>query len=40
MQGGRPAAAFVLAQGFNVVWTLALAFAIFGGFFFAVPVLK
>jgi uncharacterized integral membrane protein (TIGR00698 family) len=40
MQGGRPAAAFVLAQGFNVVWTLALAFAIFGGFFFAVPMLK
>jgi uncharacterized integral membrane protein (TIGR00698 family) len=40
MQGGRPAAAFVLAQGFNVLWTLALAFAIFGGFSFAVPILK
>jgi uncharacterized integral membrane protein (TIGR00698 family) len=40
MQGGRPAAAFVLAQAFNVVWTLALAYLIFGGVLFATPVLK
>jgi uncharacterized membrane protein YadS len=40
MQGGRPAAAFVLAQAFNVVWTLALAYLIFGGVLFAAPVLK
>jgi uncharacterized membrane protein YadS len=40
MQGGRPAAAFVLAQAFNVVWTLALAYLIFGGILFAPPVFK
>jgi uncharacterized membrane protein YadS len=40
MQGGRPAAAFVGAQAFNVVWTLALAFLLFGGVLFAAPVLK
>jgi uncharacterized membrane protein YadS len=40
MQGGRPAGAFVIAQSFNVVWTLALAYLIFGGVLFAVPVLK
>jgi uncharacterized integral membrane protein (TIGR00698 family) len=40
MQGGRPAAAFVVAQGFNVVWTLALAYLIFGGVLFATPVFK
>lgn len=38
MQGGRPAAAFVLAQAFNVVWTLALAYLIFGGVIFSGPV--
>ena len=36
--GGRPAAAFLIGQGFNVVWTLLLAYAFFGGLFFAVPV--
>ena len=40
MQGGRPAAAFVGAQAFNVVWTLALAFLLFGGVLFATPVFK
>jgi len=40
MQGGRPAAAFVIAQGFNVVWTLALAYLIFGGVIFSSPVFK
>jgi hypothetical protein len=30
LDGGRPAAAFVLAQAFNVVWTLILAFVLFG----------
>ncbi len=40
MQGGRPAAAFVGAQAFNVVWTLALAFLLFGGVIFATPVFK
>jgi uncharacterized membrane protein YadS len=40
MQGGRPAAAFVGAQAFNVAWTLALAFLLFGGVLFATPVFK
>jgi uncharacterized integral membrane protein (TIGR00698 family) len=35
--GGRPAAAFLIGQGFNIVWTLLLAYAFFGGVFFAVP---
>ncbi|MDQ3946039.1 MAG: YeiH family protein, partial [Actinomycetota bacterium] len=36
-EGGRPALAFVLAQGFNVAWTLLLAFLLFGGVLFSVP---
>ena len=37
MQGGRPAAAFVIAQAANVAWTLLLAWVLFGGSIFAVP---
>jgi uncharacterized membrane protein YadS len=37
---GRPALAFVGAQAFNVVWTLLLAFLLFGGVIFATPVLR
>lgn len=33
MEGGRPAMAFLLAQAFNVIWTLLLAFLLFGSFF-------
>jgi uncharacterized integral membrane protein (TIGR00698 family) len=40
MEGGRPAAAFVIAQAFNVVWTLILAYLLFGGILFAAPVIK
>ena len=40
MDGGRPAAAFLLAQGVNVVWTLILAYLLFGGVLFAVPVIQ
>ena len=40
MEGGRPAAAFLLAQGVNVVWTLILAYLLFGGVLFAVPMIK
>jgi uncharacterized integral membrane protein (TIGR00698 family) len=40
MQGGRPAAAFLLGQGFNVVWTLLLAWLLFGGVLFAVPPIR
>jgi len=39
MEGGRPAAAFLLAQAANVVWTLLLAYLLFGGILFPVPVL-
>jgi uncharacterized integral membrane protein (TIGR00698 family) len=37
MEGGRPALAFITAQAFNVVWTLILAYLLFGGILFAVP---
>lgn len=37
MEGGRPAAAFLLAQTFNVIWTLILAYLLFGGIIFPVP---
>lgn len=40
MEGGRPAAAFLLAQGVNIFWTLFLAYLLFGGVFFAAPVFK
>jgi uncharacterized integral membrane protein (TIGR00698 family) len=35
--GGKPAAAFLVAQGVNVIWTLILAYLIFGGIFFPPP---
>ena len=37
MEGGRPAAAFIVAQAVNVVWTLILAYLLFGGIIFPVP---
>ena len=37
MGGGKPAAAFLIAQAFNIVWTLLLAYLIFGGVLFPVP---
>ncbi|MCY3648295.1 MAG: putative sulfate exporter family transporter [Acidimicrobiaceae bacterium] len=37
MEGGRPAAAFVIAQAANVLWTLLLAWVLFGGAIFGVP---
>jgi uncharacterized integral membrane protein (TIGR00698 family) len=37
MGGGKPALAFVLAQGLNIIWTLILSYLIFGGVFFAPP---
>jgi uncharacterized integral membrane protein (TIGR00698 family) len=40
MEGGRPAAAFLIAQAFNVVWTLILAYLLFGGILFPVPDIK
>lgn len=40
MEGGRPIAAFLGAQTFNLVWTLLLAFLLFGGILLSVPALK
>ncbi len=40
LEGGRPAAAFLGAQAFNLIWTLILAYALFGGIFFAAPAIK
>ena len=40
LEGGRPAAAFLGAQAFNIVWTLLLAFLLFGGILFSAPVIK
>jgi uncharacterized membrane protein YadS len=40
MEGGRPAAAFLVAQGFNILWTLLLAYLLFSGMLFPVPVLR
>jgi uncharacterized integral membrane protein (TIGR00698 family) len=37
---GRPAFAFIGAQAFNVVWTLGLAWLLFGGIWFAAPVIR
>jgi uncharacterized integral membrane protein (TIGR00698 family) len=35
--GGRPAVAFLIAQGVNIIWTLILAYLIFGGVLFGAP---
>ena len=40
MEGGRPAFAFLIGQGFNIIWTLILAWILFGGVIFAVPAIK
>ena len=40
MEGGRPALAFLGAQAVNVIWTLILAYLIFGGVLFSVPDIK
>ncbi|MBG3876163.1 putative sulfate exporter family transporter [Desulfovibrio oxamicus] len=35
--GGKPALAFVIGQGVNIIWTLVLAYLIFGGALFPPP---
>jgi uncharacterized integral membrane protein (TIGR00698 family) len=40
MEGGRPALAFLGAQAFNVLWTLLLAYLLFGGVLVPTPDLK
>jgi hypothetical protein len=37
MEGGRPALAFIAAQLVNVIWTLLLAYLLFGGVLFPLP---
>src|SRR6185295_11988115 len=39
-ESGRAAAAFLGGQTFNVVWTLLLAYLLFGGVLFSVPQFK
>jgi uncharacterized membrane protein YadS len=40
MEGGRPALAFIAAQVVNVVWTLLLAYLLFGGVLFPLPTIS
>lgn len=40
IQGGRPALAFILAQVFNILWTLLWAYLLFGGVLMAAPDIK
>lgn len=40
IQGGRPALAFILAQVFNVIWTLLWAYLLFGGILLPAPDIK
>ncbi len=35
--GGKPAVAFLIAQAFNIIWTLIFAYLIFGGILFPAP---
>lgn len=37
MGGGKPAVAFLTAQAFNILWTLLLAYLIFGGILWPAP---
>jgi uncharacterized membrane protein YadS len=37
LEGGRPFAAFVTAQGFNLIWTFLLAWLVFGGLIVPAP---
>ena len=39
LERGRPLVSFVLAQAFNVLWTLLLAWLVFGGVIWDRPVL-
>jgi len=40
IQSGRPALAFIIAQLFNILWTLLWAYLLFGGKLFSVPDIK
>jgi len=40
MGGGRPAVVFFTAQAFNILWVLGIAYLLFGGYIFPVPVVR
>jgi uncharacterized membrane protein YadS len=40
MGKGRPIIAFIGAQALNIIWTLILAYLLFGGFIFSTPSIK
>lgn len=40
LEGGRPAVAFLGSQAFNIVWTLILAYLLFGGLVFEAPLIR
>lgn len=40
IQGGRPAIAFIIAQVFNIAWTLLWSYLLFGGILFPSPDIK
>jgi uncharacterized integral membrane protein (TIGR00698 family) len=40
IQGGRPALVFIIAQVFNILWTLLWAYLLFGGVLFPAPDIK
>ena len=40
LENGRPAFAFIGAQAFNIIWTLILAWLLFGGVYFDAPAIK
>jgi uncharacterized integral membrane protein (TIGR00698 family) len=40
IQGGRPALAFIVAQVFNILWTLLWAYLLFGGILLPTPDIK
>jgi uncharacterized integral membrane protein (TIGR00698 family) len=37
--GGKPALAFIIAQGINILWTLVLAYLLFSGVLFPAPIM-
>ncbi|WP_132536353.1 hypothetical protein [Pedobacter psychrotolerans] len=40
LQGGKPALTFVVAQIFNIFWTLLWSYILFGGYLFSIPDFK
>jgi hypothetical protein len=36
--GGRPAIAYFIAQGFNIIWTLIVVYILWSGWLFTPPI--